>query len=260
MHSTLKKIHDHYPQHFNITSSGLEPVSNVVKFKKYNFPRYQQYTSSNHQLQNVSINPATSFGTNPYGNTLDYNIPKNIDILENLFGRFVLTESGGSASGTANPASFIIDKLELFIGSRLVQQKFDNQMHLENVLFNTQAFLETRMADMGFDATNNDFSSVAEIAASGSATYYVDIKTILSEQGICISCIDEDIRLRVTWCSSAAKMRFAGTGVLDFTSFDLIGVERKLDSVERDALRKSYKSGYDVRYLNTIVQTKNGTT
>ena len=255
MTHVFKKLSDKFVAHKNIKLTGLEKSSKKIEGKLFNFPLYQEHTADNYELENFQVNPQSSFAG--FGTQLDFVIPKHIDIINKLYAVVVLSESGAVNTVTPNPIHFIVEKLEIFLGDqRKPFIKYDDQMFLEEMLFTSQAELETRMADLQLDATNNDFTIGASIAASSSATYYLDLTNILNEQHICVFAINQDIRLRVTFCASASKMTNAGSGTLAFTSFTLQGIQKKLCDVEKNFFKDMYKTGYNIRFLDTIRQTK----
>ena len=179
---------------------------------------------------------------------LDYLLPKNVGILNNVRLRFQTNNSSSSAQPVP-PTCQWIQQIEIMIGTTIVETLFPNDLLTEVAGF------------MGTDETNAKNDELAIYSAlqaygysapPGSRYYYLPFNNSLTTSRLYVSGVDDDITFRVYFPPSMFPSTFTMTNcVLE------IGEDIPVDMSEVQKLRQAHAQGI---VYNTIVRQRQQTT
>ena len=178
---------------------------------------------------------------------LDYLLPKNVGILNNV--RFRFQTNNSSTAFAVPPTCQWIQQIEIMIGTTIVETLFPNDLLTEVVGF------------MGTDETNAKNFELAIYSATqaygyvtppGSKYYYLPFNNALTCSRLYVSGCDDDITFRVYFPPNMFPSTFTMTNcVLE------INEDVPVDQMEVTKLRDAHRKGI---VYNTVVRQRQQTT
>ena len=178
---------------------------------------------------------------------LDYLLPKNVGILNNV--RFRFQTNNSSTAFAVPPTCQWIQQIEVMIGTTIVETLFPNDLLTEVVGF------------MGTDETNAKNFELAIYSATqaygyvtppGSKYYYLPFNNALTCSRLYVSGVDDDITFRVYFPPNMFPSTFTMTNcVLE------INEDVPVDQMEVQKLRDAHRKGI---VYNTVVRQRQQTT
>ena len=178
---------------------------------------------------------------------LDYLLPKNVGILNNV--RFRFQTNNSSTAFAVPPTCQWIQQIEIMIGTTIVETLFPNDLLTEVVGF------------MGTDETNAKNFELAVYSATqaygyvtppGSKYYYLPFNNALTCSRLYVSGVDDDITFRVYFPPNMFPSTFTMTNcVLE------INEDVPVDQMEVQKLRDAHRKGI---VYNTVVRQRQQTT
>ena len=179
---------------------------------------------------------------------LDFLLPKNVGILNNLRLRFQTSNTAGAAQAVP-PTCQWIQQIEVVVGTTTVETLFPNDLLTETVGF------------MGTDETNCKNTELAINTATatwghtspvGSSYYYLPFNHCLTCSRLYVAGVDDDITYRVYFPPSIFPATFTMTScVLE------INEDVPVDMKEIQKLREAHRQGI---VYNTVVRQRQQTT
>lgn len=191
-----------------VPNSASAPSYMIRNFKDeltdYNTGNYAKL-----QKYSIFITPKSGLGSVFNGNstTIDWNIAaQKLDHFENMQIRMVINNPSAANIATLLPVHFLIDKIELIVGSE-TQSIYNYHLFMEELFFqkDDNDIFNNRAFNNGFlgGIQGTPYAAPATLAVSSSRVVYMNIPNWLTKTQVFIPGIRQDITLRIYFSANA---------------------------------------------------------
>ena len=178
---------------------------------------------------------------------LDYLLPKNVGILNNV--RFRFQTNNSSTAFAVPPTCQWIQQIEIMIGTTIVETLFPNDLLTEVVGFMGTDETNAKNTELGIYTATQTYGYVTP---PGSKYYYLPFNNALTCSRLYVSGVDDDITFRVYFPPNMFPSTFTMTNcVLE------INEDVPVDQMEVTKLRDAHRKGI---VYNTVVRQRQQTT
>ena len=188
---------------FKSNEMHLLPTHEAYGFSKlgnYLVPNYQR-TNMVDLISEASIAPQTSLPNNAFTGSVyvDFEVPKSINILKSAVLTMQIDNTEADKSIIMPPICQLINRIEYYSGSTLIETILSTHLYLESVLDTTEkmTLLESsqNINPINFDESAND--PIRRIGPSGTRTYYLKLNGVLNSTHLFIPALKSEIRIRI---------------------------------------------------------------
>jgi len=192
----------------------------------------------------------TSLAWKSSGTFLDFLLPSNVGILNNVRFRFhVNNTKANNATQAVPPTCQWVEKIEVKVGTRLIETLFPNDMLTETVGFMTTDETNAKNNELAIYSPSNSWGATAK---SGSSIYYLPFNNSLTCSRLYVAGVDDDITYRVYFPPNM----FPSTFTLSSCTLE-IHEDIPVDNTEIQRLRDAHRRGI---VYNTIARNRQQTT
>lgn len=143
-----------------------------------------------------NVVPAAFSGSTVYS---DFTIPSTTHVLNKAVLEFTI-KNGHSGALAHYPAAHLIDHIEVFSGSTVIEYITRHQIYLESHGFIQTQEHTNKAADLG---ETSAYAAASAVAAAATATLRIRLKSVLDScNGLFISGFRDEIKYRIHWASS----------------------------------------------------------
>ena len=183
----------------NLNALDPQPLANGLyrfmnRAQANNVPAMHKY----HLIQPITTVNASAFQTAGNG-YIDYNLPMNIDILDDMVLEILLANAHGSTAWVADASlPWFFQRIEIRHDGQILQTLRDLHLYLDNTMFQDD-FERNKLQYMtGIDpATYQVDQSILTVPASSSATFRLRLPSVLTKCGIYIKSLQGQLVIRV---------------------------------------------------------------
>lgn len=144
-----------------------------------------------------NVVPAAFKGSTVYS---DFTIPSTTHVLQKAVLEFTI-KNGHSGTLAHYPAAHLIDHIEVFSGSTVIEYITRHQIYLESHGFIQTQEHTNKAADLG---ETSSYGAVTALASSATALFRLRLKSVLDScNGLFISGFKDEIKYRIHWASAA---------------------------------------------------------
>ena len=221
------------------------------KEQAYNMPVSHRYS----QVQPVTtVN--TSIFQSSANNYIDFNIPMNIDLIDETVLEIDLTNTD-STSGhdwVANASEpFWFDKIEHLDGTRILQTIRDVDMYLENTIYLDDFERAKRQPMIALDASSYKVNSTAGTVAAGStATFRLPVNSVLTRCKLFLQALKKQQVLRFYPKSIASFSTSSYNSSITLSRAVLFVRDLQLTPDSRNLMHKIHMENVDYRIVDTV--------
>ena len=262
---------------FKSNEMHLIPTHEAYAFSKlgnYLVPNYQR-TNMVDLVSEASIAPQTSLPNNAFTGSVyvDFEIPKSINVLKSAVLTMQIDNTESVKSIIMPPICQLINRIEYYSGSTLIETILSTHLYLESVLDTTEkmTLMESSQNINPQDFDESSIDTVRRIGPNGTRTYYLKLNGVLNSTHLFIPALKSEIRIRI-YFEDYTKWRlgapvYAGLGDV-FTEGDLPKapmcrrIELRLQQIELaqhnyNKLMATYRSSTPIslRWLDRRYQT-----
>lgn len=158
--------------------------------------------------------------------------------------RVDVSNSDGANTYTPFPAPFLLSYVEIELSSNITETIYPEQLYDEYINNHSQEWLQAMSAQLNIDPAT--YNANAAIAASGTATYYIPIKCVISNALFMPACTTKP-KINVYYRSGPQEAGAGSATALTLTSSSLyiVGIQYS-DSIARQMLSR-YKTKSHVK-------------
>ena len=178
---------------------------------------------------------------------LDYLLPRNVGILNNV--RFRFQTNNSSSALAVPPTCQWIQQIEIMIGTTIVETLFPNDLLTEVVGFMGTDETNAKNIELSINSATQAYGYSAP---PGSKYYYLPFNNALTCSRLYVSGVDDDITFRVYFPPNMFPSTFTMTNCVLEINEDL-----PVDQMEVQKLRDAHKMGI---VYNTVVRQRQQTT
>ena len=178
---------------------------------------------------------------------LDYLLPRNVGILNNV--RFRFQTNNSSSALAVPPTCQWIQQIEIMIGTTIVETLFPNDLLTEVVGFMGTDETNAKNTELSINSATQAYGYSAP---TGSKYYYLPFNNALTCSRLYVSGVDDDITFRVYFPPNMFPNTFTMTNCVLEINEDL-----PVDQMEVQKLRDAHKKGI---VYNTVVRQRQQTT
>jgi len=206
------------------------------KIGNYLMPAYQKVNMVD-LISEAAIAPQTSLPSNAFTGSVyvDFEIPRSVNILKSCVLAMQLSNNDAAKKLMLPPISQLINRVEYYSGSTLIETILSTHLYLESVLETTEkmAILESsqNINPTTFNHSNSNKdgvigSNVCIIQPNSTKTYHIKLNGVLNSTHLFIPGLKSEIRIRVyfenynKWRLDAQDYSYWGHGGTLVTSDD----------------------------------------
>ena len=213
----------------NLTASRFKSneMHLLQTHENYSFSRLGGYLVPDYQKVNMidliseaSIAPQTSLPNNSFTGSVyvDFEIPKSINILKSAVLTMQIDNIEADKSIIMPPISQLINRIEYYSGSTLIETILSTHLYLESVLETTEKMTlmekSQNISPQTFDESSDD--NIRRIGPNATKTYYLKLNGVLNSTHLFIPGLRSEIRIRI-YFENYSKWR------LDYTHYNGLG-------------------------------------
>ena len=238
----------------NLTASRFKSneMHLLQTHENYSFSRLGGFLVPDYQKVNMidliseaSIAPQTSLPNNSFTGSVyvDFEIPKSINILKSAVLTMQIDNIEADKSIIMPPISQLINRIEYYSGSTLIETILSTHLYLESVLETTEKMTlmeaSQNISPQTFDESSQD--TIRRIGPNGTKTYYLKLNGVLNSTHLFIPGLRSEIRIRI-YFENYSKWRLDHThysglgGVLDESTLpkspQMRRIELRLQQIE----------------------------
>ena len=218
------------------------------KEQAFNLPVSHRYNV----IQPITTVSSTFF--NSSSNFIDFNLPMNIDLIDETTLEFTIANASGVTAWVANasvPNWF--DRVEIREGTNIIQTIRDLDLYLDNTIYLNDFERAKNVPKIALDATSYQVNtSAGTVGTSSSNTYRMRIANVLTKCQIFMKAIRPQLVLRVYPKPISSFSSSTVNSSITLTAGTLLVRELQLTTDGKRKLMDVHRQNVDYRFLDPV--------
>lgn len=247
------------PSNLANVSGAYDPQTSVIQSsnKQFNWKHADQAYVNPIKHKTIQLSPQTPVSSsffNTANNWIDFWYPSSIDTIEDNYIMVTLANSSTTvANVNAVPPLFNFSRMELRVNDSIVQTLYPTEhLYIDQVVYHGGVNEMTiQEVNSDIDASTFDVNTTYDTTPiSGNITYRIQIPSLLTKCGICLSTLDQKVVLR---CYSNTYNFSSGSASTE-TVQDMLMYVQYAQASNSSIVQRLKSQSLDYRFVDCLLE------